>query len=108
MAASTTHPASEDDSDSDFDSDSSEAPDFNPSSRSQTIQFGDQEDHQQQHNLAKQQSKLLMAEPGRGKIIFERVESFCNLIGREFPKEEHVLSPSDISTVRALELYLIL
>lgn len=96
-----TRPASDDDSDN-SDSDSSDAPDFN---RSQTIQFGDQEDHQQQQNLAKQQSKLLMAEPGRGKIIFKRIEPFCRLIGREFPKEEHVLSSSDISTVRINMFY---
>ena len=93
----------DEESDYEFDSDSSEAPDFNStSSHAQTIQFGDHEQQQQAQQSAKHQSKLLSAEPGRGKIVFERVGPLCNLIGREFPQEEHVLSSSDISSVNII------
>lgn len=97
--AQTTHEAE------DSDSDSSDAPDFNaPSIYGQTIQFGDLDD--QHELLSKQQGKLLLAEPGRGKIVFVKVGTFCKLIGREFPQDEQVLSASDISTVNTSQLLL--
>ena len=39
------------------------------------------------------------AEPGRDKILFKECQGTCNLIGRDFPEEEHLLSSKDISSV---------
>lgn len=73
-------------SDESMHSDSSEAPNFNLAH----VQEFD-------HSPSKMRS---VAEAGRGKISFKMVEeSACNLIGRDFPEEEFLLSSRDISTV---------
>lgn len=77
--------------DDDSGSESSDAPDFD----APTVHFGNLD----LQLSPKQQGKLLLAEPGRGKINFGKIHPFCNLIGRDFPQDEHVLSASDISSV---------
>ena len=100
MTATSSLAASEIDEGSDLDSDSSDAPDFGtPSIHSHNDQSRDHRD-QLNSSSPKHQSKILAAEPGKGKIVFGRVEPFCTLIGREFPEDEHVLSISNISTVK--------
>ena len=50
-----------------------------------------------------------VAEAGRDKILFkESVDVSCNLIGRDFPEEEHILSSKDISTVNKKFIQLLL
>jgi hypothetical protein len=79
------HGAESDDS---VHTDSSEAPNFNlphelesPKSHSS-------------HNMRS------TAEAGRNKILFKECQVACNLIGRDFPEEEHLLSSIDVSSVR--------
>ena len=79
---------SEDFSDDGFMSDSSEAPDFSipPNEEAGPAEI----------------SKMkIIAEPGKDRIIFDKItpSNTCNLIGRDFPSDEHVLSVSDISSV---------
>lgn len=53
--------------------------------------------------------KRLIAEPGRGREIMsdKNVES-CNLLGRDFPVDEHLLSNKDISIVISKLFYIFL
>lgn len=81
------------DNDSDFFSDSSDAPDFD---------LKDTETEVDNNKLTRQHSSrgsISVAEPGRGKIVFSNVDPFCKLIARDFSKDEHILTVTNISTV---------
>ena len=73
-----------------FSSDSSDAPNF---SLSEDFDGSPSQSHSSHKHR-------VVAEAGRDKIVFKNCsEGFCNLIGREFPEDEHVLSSNDVLTV---------
>lgn len=80
-------------------SDTSEAPDFDLPIKNDT-------------DMAAAVKLKTGVEIGRDKIVFKEVSGgnennvSCNLIGREFPEIEHVLTSKDISTVKQLIIYL--
>lgn len=84
------------DSDDSIHTDSSEAPNFNLPQELESPKS------HSSHNMRS------TAEPGRDKILFKECqEDTCNLIGRDFPQEEYLLSSKDVSSVRQNNLFII-
>ena len=69
--------------------DSSDAPNFNET----TVTNPSPNNHKSR----------IIVEEGRDKVVFNEVsECVCNLIGRDFTEDEHILESRDISTVTSI------